>query len=290
MSFGFNLAFAALSKPQYGEYEGFLSADAEDYLMDEGVGVLGAFNDDTDELIAAAVFTEEENAKLLSIAVADEYRRQGVGSALLSHMAKMLKKAGAKGMECLLSGSPEESGAGSGTGMFFRKCGFTPAGSYSDFSLSISSAGQEPQLDSLIKEGPEEGCEKAPHPGTQEAELLMDFLPIEPEEGVLDYSPSFSTVYRKNGKIIGCFLVSEEGDAFLVNMFHLMSRNFGMLQNMAVRSLMAISGSCGEAAELRFMAVTDKAEEVYNKLFPAESAAGRLTRYVLSFDQEERNG
>ena len=34
------------------------------------------------------------------------------------------------------------------------------------------------------------------------------------------------------------------------------------------------------------MAVTDKADEVYRKLFPAESKKGRLERYVLSFTTE----
>lgn len=101
---------------------------------------------------------------------------------------------------------------------------------------------------------------------------------------MLDYSPSFSTIYKKNGKIIGCFLVSEEGDSFLVNMFHLMSRNMELLQAMAVRSLLAISDRYGETTELRFIAVTDKADEVFKKLFPAESSSGRLTRFVLSFD------
>ena len=286
MSFGFNLSFKALDKSQQSEYESFLSADAEEYLMDEGVCAIGAFNDDTDELIGTAVFTEEENAKLLSIAVADRYRKQGVGKAMVSHITQMLSKAGAQGMECLISGDPEDDGQSGDTGLFFQSCGFASAGSYSDFSLSLSSARQTPDLSSLIVEDPGDGYEEAPYPGTEEAGQLMDFLPIEPEEDVLAYSPSFSTVYRKNGKIIGCFLVSEESDIFLVNMFHLMSRNLSLLKTMAVRSLMAISDSFGETAELRFMAVTDKAEEIFRKLFPSESDAGRLTRYMLTFDRE----
>ena len=283
MSFGSELSFAALDKSQHGKYEGFLSADAKDSLMDEGVCVLGAFNDDTDELIGAAVFTEEENARLLSIAVADEYRKQGVGEALLGRIADILQEAGAHGMECLVSGSSESDDPENGAGAFFQRFGFTSAGSFSDFSLSLSSARQDPDLAAVINGGMGEGYEEAPYPRTEEAEALTDFLPIEPEEEVLDYAPSFSTVYKKNGKIIGCFLVSEEDDTFLVNMFHIMSRNPGILQTMAVRSLMAISESFGEKAELRFMAVTDKAEEVFKKLFPAESGKGRLTRYVLEF-------
>lgn len=289
MSLGFNLSFAALDKLKHDEYEGFLSADAEEYLVNEGVCAFGAFNDDTDELIGAAVFTEEKNAKLLSIAVADDYRRQGLGAAMLSRIKQLLSKAGAREMECLLSGSTEADVLKSDTGAFLQNCGFAPAGSYSDFSLSLSSARQNPDLASLIEAGPDEGYEEAPYPGTEEAALLMDFLPIELEEGVLDYSPSFSTVYKKNGKIIGCFLISEEDGTFLVNMFHLMSRNLDILKTMAVRSLMTISESSGETAELRFMAVTDKAEDVFKKLFPAESGAGRLTRYVLSFDREDGN-
>ena len=290
MSVGFNLSFAALDKSQQGEYEGFLSADAEEYLMNEGVCAFGAFNDDTDELIGAAVFTEEKNAKLLSIAVADDYRRQGVGAAMLSRIKQLLSKAGAREMECLLSGSTEADVLKSDTGAFLQSCGFTFSGSYSDFALSLSSAKQNPDLASIIEAGFDEGYEEAPYPDTAEVGLLTDFLPIEPEEGVLDYSPSFSTVYKKNGKIIGCFLVSEEDGTFLVNMFHLMSRNLEILKTMAVRSLMAISESSGETAELRFMAVTDKAEEIFRKLFPSESDAGRLTHYVLTFDREADNG
>lgn len=65
---------------------------------------------------------------------------------------------------------------------------------------------------------------------------------------MLDYSPSISTIYKKNGKIIGCFLVSEEGDSFLVNMFHLMSRNMELLQAMAVRSLLNLTNKFYNAA------------------------------------------
>ena len=48
-------------------------------------------------------------------------------------------------------------------------------------------------------------------------------------------------------------------------------------------SLMAISDRYDETTRLRFIAVTDKADEVFKKLFPAESSEERLTRYVLSF-------
>ena len=281
MSFDLNLSFAALDKLQQSEYAGFLSADSGEFLKYDGVCAFGAFNDDTDELIGVSVFTEEKNAKLLSVAVSEKYRKQGVGKAMVDRVRELLSAAGAKGMECLISGSGEEDSKESGAALFLSNCGFRSVGSYSDFSLSLSSAKENPDLKSLIESGSQEGFEAAPVQGSEEAGILMDFLPIEPEEGVLDYSPSFSTVYKKNGKIMGCFLVSEEENIFLVNMFHLAGRNPGILQAMAVRSLMAISGSFGETAELRFMAVTDKADEVYRKLFPAESKRGRLSRYVL---------
>ncbi len=283
MSSDLNLSFAALNKSQQGEYEGFLTADAKGSLSDEGVYAFGAFNDDQDELIGVAVFQQDKTARLLSIAVSDEYRKQGVGSAMVARMKELLSGAGTVEMECLLPESEEVEALTKGADRFLCHCGFTPAGSYSDFSLSLSSAGENEALAAIIKEGAKEGLEEAPVPGSDEAGLLMDFLPIEPEEGVLDYSPSFSTVYKKNGKIIGCFLVSDEGDTFLVKMFHLMSRNLQLLQAMAVRSLIAISDSYDETTQLRFIAVTDKADEVFKKLFPAESSEGRLTRYVLSF-------
>ncbi len=282
MSFDFKLSFAALDKSQQGEYEEFLSADAKGSLPDEDVYAFGAFNDDKDELIGAAVFQENRTARLLSIAVSDEYRRQGVGSAMVTRISKLLFKAGVVEIECLIPESKECEAQTKAAELFLRHCGFAPVGSYSDFSLSWSSAGKKRELASIIEGGLKEGFEEAPEPGSDEAGLLMNFLPIEPEEGVLDYSPSFSTVYKKNGKIIGCFLVSDEGDSFLVNMFHLMSRNPELLQAMAVRSLMAIADSYSETMELRFIAATDKADEVFKKLFPDESSAGGLTRYVLS--------
>lgn len=281
MSLDLSLSFAALDKSQRSEYAGFLSADAEESLMYDGVCAFGAFNDDTDELVGVAVFTEEENAKLLSIAVAEKYRKQGVGKAMVGRIGELLSEAGAVGVECLISEGSEEDSLEGDAAIFLSHCGFKAVGSYSDFSLTLSSAKENPDLKSIIESGPKEGFEAAPEQGSEEAGLLMGFLPIEPEEGVLEYSPSFSTVYKKNGKIMGCFLVSEEGNSFLVNMFHLTVRNLGLLKTMAVRSLLAISDSFGEAAELRFMAVTEKAEEVYRKLFPDESKGGRLSRYVL---------
>lgn len=283
MSFDLNLSFAALDKSQQGEYEGFLSADAEGSLSDEGVYAFGAFNDDEDELIGAAVFQADKTARLLSIAVSDEYRKKGVGSAMVARIKELLSKAGVVEMECLIPEGKEGEAQAKEAELFLKHCGFAPAGSYSDFSLSLSSARESRELAAVIEDGVKEGFEEAPEPGSGEAALLMDFLPIEPEEGVLDYSPSFSTVYKKNGKIIGCFLVSEEGDSFLVNMFHLMSRHPELLQAMAVRSLMAIADRYDETTKLRFIAVTDKADEVFKRLFPAESSEGRLTRYVLSF-------
>ncbi len=283
MSFDFNLSFAALDKSQQDEYEGFLSADAKGSLSDEGVYAFGAFNDDKDELIGTAVFQHDKTARLLSIAVSDEYRKKGVGSAMVSRISEILSKAGSSEMECLIPESKEGEAQMKDAELFLRHCGFEPAGSFSDFSLSLSSAREKHELAAFIEDGTKEGFEEAPLPGSDEAALLMSFLPIEPEEGVLDYSPSFSTVYKKNGKINGCFLVSEEGDTFLVNMFHLMSRNLELLQAMAVRSLTAISERYSETTELRFIAVTDKADAVLKKLFPAESSGGRLTRYVLSF-------
>ncbi len=283
MSFDLNLSFAALDKSQQGEYEGFLSADAKGSLSDEDVYAFGAFNDDEDELIGAAVFQADKTARLLSIAVSDEYRKKGVGSAMVARMKERLSKAGAVEMECLIPEGKEGEAKEKAAELFLKHCGFAPVGSYSDFSLSLSSARESRELAAVIEAGVKEGFEEAPEPGSGEAALLMDFLPIEPEEGVLDYSPSFSTVYKKNGKIIGCFLVSEEGDSFLVNMFHLMSRHLELLQAMAVRSLMAIADRYDETTELRFIAVTDKADEVFKRLFPAESSEGRLTRYVLSF-------
>ena len=283
MSFGFKLSFAALDKSQQGEYEDFLTADAKGYLSDEGVYAFGAFDDDKGELIGAAVFQEDKTARLLSIAVSDEYRRQGVGSAMVARITELLSKAGTVEIECLIPESKEGEAQTKDAERFLSHCGFAPAGSYSDFSLSLSSARESRELAAIIEDGVKEGFEEAPEPGSGEARLLMGFLPIEPEEGVLDYASSFSTVYKKNGKIIGCFLVSDEGDSFLVNMFHLMSRHLELLQAMAVRSLMAIADSYSETTELRFIAVTDKADEVFRKLFPDESSAGRLTRYVLSF-------
>ena len=290
MSFDLNLSFAALDKSQQGEYEGFLSADAKGSLSDEDVYAFGAFNDDEDELIGAAVFQADKTARLLSIAVSDEYRKKGVGSAMVARMKELLSKAGAVEMECLIPEGKEGEAKEKEAELFLKHCGFAPVGSYSDFSLSLSSARESRELAAVIEAGAKEGFEEAPEPGSGEAALLMDFLPIEPEEGVLDYSPSFSTVYKKNGKIIGCFLVSEEGDSFLVNMFHLMSRHLELLQAMAVRSLMAIADRYDETTELRFIAVTDKADEVFKRLFPAESSEGRLTRYVLSLGASEGEG
>lgn len=271
MSLKFNLSFAPLDKAQQSEYEAFLSADAGEYLAYEGVHVLGAFNDDRDELIGVTVFTGEESAKILSIAVSDDYRRQGVGEAMINRIVESLKDAKARKLICMIS---ENS-----TGLFFEHCGFTPEGSYSDFSLSLSRVKENAELKVLFEDGSMEGFEEAPVPGSEEAGLLMGFLPIEPEDGVLDYVPSFSTVCKKNGKLIGCFLVSKEGDTFLVNMFHLMSRNLLLLQAMAVRSLKAIADEYGDTTELRFMAVTAKAFEVFSKLFPAESKEGKLECY-----------
>lgn len=283
MSFDFNLSFAALDKSQQGEYEGFLTDDAKGSLSDEGVYAFGAFNDDKDELIGVAVFQNDKTARLMSIAVAHGYRKQGVGSLMVARLKEILSRAGVSGMECLIPVSQEDVEQMKDADLFLRHCGFDPVGTYSDFSLSLSSARENRELAAIIEDGTKEGFEEAPVPGSNEAELLEDFLPIEPEEGVLDYAPSFSTIYKKNGKIIGCFLVSEEDDGFLVNMFHLMSRNIELLQAMAVRSLMAISDRYDETTRLRFIAVTDKADEVFKKLFPAESSEERLTRYVLSF-------
>ena len=123
-----NLSFGTLDKSDFDSYSDYVPSVTKEQLKESDIYVLGAFNDDTDELVGAAVIRSVNPAELLSITVAGPYRNRGIGDAMIIHMIEALSDAGIEGMSCII---PEDGKAYiTGTGLFFWRCGFSPVKRY----------------------------------------------------------------------------------------------------------------------------------------------------------------
>lgn len=98
-----------LDKEIYGEYfEGFILPEAREKLEKEDTFLIGAIEEG--EPVGAAVWQlETVSARLMSIAVTEEKRRNGIGTALLSHSMKVLRQLNINGVYTMTL--PEETEA-----------------------------------------------------------------------------------------------------------------------------------------------------------------------------------
>lgn len=98
-----------LDKENYGSYfEKLIYADVYEQLGKEEVFLIGALEDG--EMVGAAVWElETGRARLLSIVVAEEKRRTGIGMALLSQSMKVLRQLHIDGVYTMTL--PEETAA-----------------------------------------------------------------------------------------------------------------------------------------------------------------------------------
>ena len=275
------LSFGTLDKSDYDSYSNYLSSVTEEQLRKKDVYVFGAFNDDKDALIGVAAFRYTDPADLLNITVAESYRNMGIGNAMIVHMIEVLSDVGIEGISCII---PEAGGDTiTGTGKFFWRCGFSPVKIFSDFSFSLSSAGKDEKLARIIENWSGKDYEAAPKPHTKEGAALLKLLPSNPTDDDMDYSPSFSTVYKKNGITKGLLLVSEEDGFFLVNAIYETVGRAKVLYSMIVRTLMAIAEAYDDETELRFVAAFDQLEALYSFIFPKMTGNNRQTMYALPF-------
>lgn len=278
-----NLSFGTLDKSDFDSYSDYVPSVTKEQLKESDIYVLGAFNDDTDELVGAAVIRSVNPAELLSITVAGPYRNRGIGDAMIIHMIEALSDAGIEGMSCII---PEDGKAYiTGTGLFFWRCGFSPVKRYSDFSFSLKSAGKNEKLGRIIEEWSDEGYEPAPALFSEEGKALLELLPADPKPDDMDYSPSFSTVYKEDGSLVGCLLVSEEDGFFLVNILYETKGYATVIYSMIVRTLMAIAEAYNDETELRFIGAFDQLEALYSYIFPKEAGKNCQTLYVLPFNR-----
>lgn len=248
---------------QRAAFRGLILPAVFDRLEEDPVFLIGAVENGA-PVGAAVMELEPARARLLSIAVAEDRRRQGVGTALLRQCVRALRRTTIQSFYAILT--PEEQSAAD----LFAAFGMTGSDAESAYyRLPLADmTGQAVLSGSTGKALP---LEKVSH--VQTRDYLRQTFPGDPalsREGTFD--PKLSQLLVEDGQITACLLVEREDGAVSVSWMASQSREKLALLYLMRGALAAASAACPPETEVRFATYEPAVAKLIGQLFPQAEA------------------
>lgn len=252
------------SPEQQAAFQGLILPEAFDRLSEDPVFLIGAVEGNR-PVGAAVMELEPASARLLSIAVAADRRRQGVGAALLRQCVRVLRRTTIQSLHAILA--PEET---------------EPAALFAAFGMTVSDAASAcyrlPLADAAGQAVLRGSAGKAQPLETVSHVEVRDYLrrtfPDAPTMSrVEQFDPQLSQLLVEHGRITACLLVEREDGAISVSWMASRSREKLALLYLMRGAVSAAAATCPPETELSFATFEPAVAKLIEELFPQTETA-----------------
>ncbi len=245
------------SREQQEAFHGLILPEILDRLEEDAVFLIGAVEDAL-PVGAAVLELEASRAQLLSIAVTEDRRRQGIGSALLRQCVRVLRRTSIQSVYAILTRDDAEAAA------LFASFGMTVSDAGSAYySVPLSDAIGQPVL---------RGKSKKAVPMDQLPSLLLrDYLRrIFPGEqsGEDHFDSKLSHFLVENYEITACLLAERDESSVTVSWIDTHSREKLALLYLLRGALTAAEEICPPETEIRFATYEPLVTQLIEQLVP----------------------
>lgn len=247
------------SPEQQAAFRGLILPEAFDRLSEDPVFLIGAVEGDV-PVGAAVMELEPASARLLSIAVVPDRRRQGMGTALLRQCVRALRRTTIQSLYAILTPETPETAA------LFAAFGMEASDAESAYyRLSLAdAAGQAVLRGSTGKAQPLEAVSRV-----EVRDYLRRTFPGDPALGREEsFDPQLSQLLVENGQITACLLVEREDGAISVSWMASRSQEKLALLYLMRGALAAASAACPLETEVRFATYEPAVAKLIAQLFP----------------------
>lgn len=253
--------FLVQDPDQRAAFSGLILPEIQSRLGDPTVFLVGAV--EGQQPVGAAVLElESGRAQLLSIAVAEDKRRRGIGLTLLRHCVRTLRRTSIQTLYAVLTAGEE---AAEGLLQAFGMESSGPSGAHYSFTAAVAA-------NHAILRGPKPGCFPLESVSTLHfRSYLHKAFPLDPAAVKREeFDPKISQVLVENGKITGCVLAEWEPDGLSLGWFSSFSGDKWALLYL----LRGIVAACPSQTQLHFAAYDPLVVQLADKLLG--TAAKRL--------------
>ena len=264
--------FLINKQTQVDFFRGMILPDVWENIADPTVFVFGAL--EGAEIIGAAVMRlENERAHLLSIAVKESRRRQGVGTALLRACVRALRRTSIQNFYTILM--EEDTEAAALVSSFGMESSDEGSAYYSILLRDVM------QLQILQNDGNKTLALKDV-PDYKLNKYLQDSFPGNPAlaESAL-FEPDLSRFLIEDGKITACMLMEKEEDALSVAWLASSSANKMAVLYLFKGALAAAIKKYPEDMEIRFTVFDEPLIRLVEHLLPKVREKELIKRWVL---------
>lgn len=276
------MIYSILPNSDVEHFKGYLTTDTHKMFNKDNMFYIGALDEENNEIAGVAAFLVGNGAELLSIFVAEKYRRQHIGKGMINEMLSLLKELLEPEERYIRAVCDDKENVSD----FFVKCGFAPFYINRTCTFMLKAFILSNTLKKVAKPEHNSGIVPLKRAGRDK---IREFQKKLYKRGMKYNLLSdqrfnrFSYVYMHNGKITGCIILGDTQEAITIEYIYLLkgTGDTSVILELILRALYSALRVYPEDKKVKVIDVDNNMMEVFDYCGVSYLDKGKIWDFVL---------